>query len=49
MSLWAEAGRAHGEAFADVEPKPARAFVGTSELLHPDLMVEIEATAILDG
>ncbi len=49
MSLWAEAGRAHGEAFADVEPKPASAFVGTSELLHPDLMVEIEATAILDG
>ncbi|MXY75874.1 MAG: RidA family protein [Acidimicrobiia bacterium] len=49
MSRWAEAGRAHGEAFANVEPKPASAFVGTSELLDPDLMVEIEATAILDG
>jgi len=49
MSLWAEAGRAHGEAFANVEPKPASAFVGTSELLHPDLLIEVEATAILDA
>lgn len=48
MSQWEEAGRAHGEAFAGVEPKPASAFVGTSELLHPDLFIEIEATAILD-
>ena len=49
ISLWAEAGRAHGETFAEVEPKPASAIVGTSELLHPDLLVEIEATAILDS
>jgi enamine deaminase RidA (YjgF/YER057c/UK114 family) len=48
MSLWEEAGRAHGEVFADVVPKPASAFIGTSELLHPDLLIEIEATAILD-
>lgn len=48
MSRWAEAGRAHGEAFAGVEPKPASAFLGTSELLHEDLLIEIEATAILD-
>lgn len=48
MSLWEEAGRAHGETFSDVEPKPVSAFVGTSELLHPDLLVEIEATAIID-
>lgn len=46
MSRWEEAGRAHGEAFENVNPKPASAFVGTSELLHPDLMIEIEATAI---
>ena len=49
MSLWEEAGRAHGEAFAGTEPKPVSGFVGTSELLHPDLMVEIEATAVTDG
>jgi enamine deaminase RidA (YjgF/YER057c/UK114 family) len=48
MSLWEEAGRAHGEVFDGVEPKPASAFIGTSELLHPDLLIEIEATAILD-
>ena len=49
ISRWEEAGRAHGEAFANVDPKPASAFVGINELLHPDLMIEIEATALLDG
>jgi enamine deaminase RidA (YjgF/YER057c/UK114 family) len=49
VSRWEEAGRAHGEAFADVEPKPASAFVGTSELLHPELLIEIEATAVVDA
>ena len=49
MSLWEEAGRAHGEAFANVNPKPASAFVGINALLHPDLMIEIEATAVVDG
>ena len=47
IGLWEEAGRAHGEAFEGVEPKPASAFVGVKELLHPDLMIEIEATAIV--
>ena len=46
MSRLEEAGRAHGEAFENVNPKPASAFIGTSELLHPELMIEIEATAI---
>jgi enamine deaminase RidA (YjgF/YER057c/UK114 family) len=46
ISRWEEAGRAHGEVFAEI--MPASAFVGVSELLHPDLMIEIEATAILD-
>ena len=43
ISRWEEAGRAHGEAFGDIQP--ASAFIGTSELLHPDMLVEIEATA----
>jgi enamine deaminase RidA (YjgF/YER057c/UK114 family) len=47
MGLWEEAGRAHGEVFERIDPKPVSAFVGTSELLHPDLWVEIEATAIV--
>ncbi|HVR32244.1 MAG TPA: RidA family protein [Acidimicrobiia bacterium] len=45
ISLWEEAGRAHGEVFGDIQP--ASAFVGVNELLHPDLMIEIEATAIV--
>jgi enamine deaminase RidA (YjgF/YER057c/UK114 family) len=45
ISLWEEAGRAHGEVFGDI--RPASAFVGVNELLHPDLMIEIEATAIV--
>jgi len=45
ISLWEEAGRAHGEVFGEIQP--ASAFVGISELLHPDLMIEVEATAIV--
>ncbi len=45
ISRWEEAGRAHGEVFGEI--MPASAFVGVSELLHPDLMIEIEATAIV--
>lgn len=41
-------GRAHGEVVAEI--RPASAFVGTNALLHPDLLIEIEATAIVqDG
>lgn len=47
ISQWQAAGRAHAETFAGVEPKPASAFVGVSELLHPDLLIEVEATAIV--
>lgn len=45
ISLWEEAGRAHGEVFGEI--KPVSAFVGVNELLHPDLMIEIEATALV--
>ena len=45
ISRWEEAGRAHGEVFGQIQP--ASAFVGVNELLHPDLMIEIEATAIV--
>jgi len=47
ISLWEEAGRAHGEAFAHMDVPPASAFVGISALLHPDLWIEVEATAIV--
>ena len=37
------------KAFANVDPQPASAFVGIKELLHPDLLIEIEATAVVGG
>ena len=45
ISRWEEAGRAHGEVFGEI--LPASAFVGVNELLHPDLLIEVEATAIV--
>jgi enamine deaminase RidA (YjgF/YER057c/UK114 family) len=45
ISRWEEAGKAHGEAFG-ANP-PASAFYEVSALLHPELMIEIEATAIV--
>lgn len=38
-------GRAHGEVFGDV--KPAATMVEVRRLIHPDMLVEIEADAIV--
>lgn len=46
ISLWEEAGKAHGEFFKHI--KPASTMVEVSRLISPDLLIEIEATAILD-
>jgi len=46
ITRWEEAGRAHGEVFGDVVP--ASAFLEVSRLLHPDMLVEIEATAYVE-
>jgi enamine deaminase RidA (YjgF/YER057c/UK114 family) len=40
-----EIGRVHGEVFGEI--KPAMAIVEVSKLIHPDMLVEIEATAII--
>ena len=42
---WEEIGRAHGEYFKRI--KPAATMVEVSRLINPNLLVEIEATAIL--
>jgi enamine deaminase RidA (YjgF/YER057c/UK114 family) len=39
-----EVGRAHGEVLGDV--KPATAMYGVTGLLRPEMLVEIEATAV---
>jgi enamine deaminase RidA (YjgF/YER057c/UK114 family) len=44
ISRWREAAAAHNQVFEKV--LPACSFIGVSELLHPDFLVEIEATAI---
>ena len=42
---WEAVGRAHGEAFGDV--RPAATMVEVSHLIDPDMLIEIEADAVL--
>ncbi len=45
INHWEDIGKAHGEVFKHI--KPASTLVEVSQLIHPDLLVEIEATAII--
>ena len=45
MARWKEAGEAHGRVFHDIEP--ACSFLGTSALINPGWLVEIEADAVI--
>ena len=45
ISQWEAAGKAHGEFFGAI--KPASTMVEVSGLVNPDMLIEIEATAIL--
>jgi enamine deaminase RidA (YjgF/YER057c/UK114 family) len=42
---WEAVGRAHGEVFGTI--RPATAIIEVSRLIDPDMLVEIEADAIL--
>lgn len=43
---WETIGKAHGEFFRTI--KPAASMIEVSRLIHPDLLVEIEVTAIVE-
>ena len=45
ISKWEDIGRAHGEFFREV--KPTASMIEVKGLISPELLVEIEATAIL--
>lgn len=45
LNLWEEAGRAHADVFKNI--KPVNTILEVPRLVRPDLLIQIEATAII--
>jgi reactive intermediate/imine deaminase len=45
IAQWEQIGRAHGEVFQEI--RPAATMVEVSRLISPDMLVEIEADAVI--